>query len=479
MRAAGAGVILHEGPRPEPLATAGVEPGSRREPPAGGERSGPPPAAVQKLVIDGGVRLQGTVGVDGAKNAALPLLAATLLAEGPVTLTRVPDLSDVRNMLGLLAELGVAVERGAPGTLTTRVTDGSADSASHERVRRMRASVCVLGPLLARRGRAVVSLPGGCSIGVRPIDLHLKGLRALGARVRIENGYVEVAAPHLTGAEIYLAGAAGSTVTGTANVLTAAVLARGRTVIESAACEPEIADLCELLIAMGAKIRGAGTPRLVIEGVEHLDGATHACIGDRIEAGTFLLAGALTQGEVTVTGCRPDHLLALVDLLREAGADVGYGPDRIAVSAPLRPRPVDVTTLPFPGFPTDLQAQAMALLALTDGISVVTERIYPDRFHHVAELNRMGANIRKQGASAVIQGVPFLSGAPVEATDLRASACLVLAGLVARGTTEVHRLHHLDRGYGRLDAKLRSLGARLHRAPARGARETDRFDGAA
>jgi UDP-N-acetylglucosamine 1-carboxyvinyltransferase len=430
---------------------------------------------VEKLVIEGGVRLQGTVGVHGAKNAALPLLASTLLSNGRVILNNVPDLSDVRNMIDLLSTLGVDIKRRKDGAVSAKVTDDTIVLASHEQVRKMRASVCVLGPLVARRGHARVSLPGGCSIGVRPIDLHLKGLKALGAKIKIEGGYVEATAPRLQGAEIYLAGTSGSTVTGTANVLMAATLAKGTTVIEAAACEPEIEDLCDLLNSMGAKIRGGGTPRLIIEGVESLDGATHSTIGDRIEAGTFLVAGAITQGEVEVTGVRPDHLTAVTDILRGTGADVGYNAaeQRIWVSAPLRPTPVDVATLPYPGFPTDVQAQAMALLTLADGISVVSERIYPDRFHHVPELQRMGANIRKQGPAAVIQGVPYLSGAPVQATDLRASACLVLAGLVARGTTEVHRLHHLDRGYGNLEEKLRSLGARIERTAATGHRASD------
>lgn len=429
---------------------------------------------MDRFVIEGGVRLRGRVATDGAKNAALPLVAATLLADGPCTLEQVPDLSDVRTMLGLLEELGLAVRYKKSGEVTTRCTDAKPITASYERVRAMRASVCVLGPLVARRGAARVSLPGGCSIGVRPIDLHLKGLRALGAKIKVEAGYVEASAPRLRGAEIYLGGTAGSTVTGTANIVMAATLAQGRTVIENAACEPEVEDLCTFLTTMGAKIKGGGTPRIEVTGVEHLDGAKHRIIPDRIEAGTFLIAGAITQGEVEVTGARADHLAAVLDLLRQTGADIGVDGETIRCAAATRPQAVDVATLPYPGFPTDLQSQAMALLATADGISVVSERIYPDRFQHVAELNRMGAAIRKEGPCAVIQGVPYLSGAPVQATDLRASAGLVLAGLVGRGTTTVNRVDHIDRGYRAIEVKLAGLGARIRRETGGGTRASDR-----
>ncbi|MCI0340371.1 MAG: UDP-N-acetylglucosamine 1-carboxyvinyltransferase [Planctomycetales bacterium] len=429
---------------------------------------------MDRFIIEGGVRLRGKVSVSGAKNAALPILAATLLADGPCTLQDVPDLYDVRTMIGLLGELGVEAKRRKDGALVTRVVDASPVTASYERVRAMRASICVLGPLVARRGRAKVSMPGGCSIGVRPIDLHLKGLKALGARIPMEAGYVEAEAPRLRGAEIYLGGTAGSTVTGTANVVMAATLAEGRTVIENAACEPEVADLCDFLRAMGAKVKGGGTPRIEIQGVASLHGARHRVIPDRIEAGTFLVAGAITRGEVEVTGARAEHLGAVRDFLQATGAELAVRDGSIAVRASNRPRAVDVATLPYPGFPTDLQAQAMALLAVAEGISVVSERIYPDRFQHVAELNRMGANIRKEGPSAVIQGVLDLSGAPVQATDLRASAGLLLAGLVARGATEVNRVDHIDRGYERIEERLAALGARIVRKPYAGSRASDR-----
>ncbi|MCX5676306.1 MAG: UDP-N-acetylglucosamine 1-carboxyvinyltransferase, partial [Planctomycetota bacterium] len=327
----------------------------------------------------------------------------------------------------------------------------------------MRAGICVLGPLVARRGKAEVSLPGGCAIGDRPVDLHLKGLRALGARLDVRHGYVVGASKRLRGAEMYLGGPFGSSVTGTANVLMAAVLARGTTVIDCAACEPEVQDLARLLVKMGADIQGIGSPRLLIEGVERLSGAEHTVIPDRIEAGTFLVAAAATGGDVTVEGARWNDLFSLVHLLREAGAEVEHFDDTVHIRAPRRLRSVDVTTLPFPGFPTDLQAQTMAMLTVADGISVVTEKIYPDRFRHVAELTRMGAAIRKEGPAAVVHGPQKLSGAHVMASDLRASAALVIAALVAEGKTVIHRVYHLDRGYERLEKKLNRLGARIRR----------------
>jgi UDP-N-acetylglucosamine 1-carboxyvinyltransferase len=335
----------------------------------------------------------------------------------------------------------------------------------------MRGSVAVLGPLLARTGRAVVSQPGGCVIGVRPIDVHLKGLQALGARVKTEHGYVVAEAPPggLVGAEMYLGTAFGSSVLGTDNVMMAACLARGRTVIHGAACEPEVVDLADCLNQMGARIRGQGSPRLEIEGVERLGGASWRVIPDRIEAGTYLVAGAMCGGAVRVDGCRPDHLTVLLDRLAEASLPYQVGPDWVA-SMPYdtrdpdrRPRPTDVTTLPYPGFPTDLQAQWMALMTLADGVSVITEQIYPDRYMHLAELLRMGARIRRQATTAVVHGTPMLSGAQVTASDLRASAALVLAGLVARGTTEVHRVYHIDRGYERIEERLAGLGAAIER----------------
>ncbi len=416
------------------------------------------------MVITGGRPLEGTVRVAGSKNAALPIMAASLLAEGKMRLRNVPDLMDVRTMARLLEALGVRVERKGR-TLELEVRDEVPREAPYEIMRTMRAGICVLGPLLARRREARVSLPGGCNIGSRPVDLHVKGMQALGARVEVEHGYLECQAPRgLAGHEIYLGGAFGSTVLGTANVMMAASMARGTTVVECAACEPEVECLARCLVAMGADIRGIGTPRLEVTGVEKLAGVTFDVIPDRIEAGTLLMAGALTGGKVTVENARWQHLMAVVDKLDRMGVRVRRdGNGGIRVVGRKRFHPADVATMAFPGFPTDLQAQLMTLLCLADGISVVTEKVFPDRFMHVAELNRMGARIRKENNMAVIRGTRKLSGAPVMASDLRASAALVLAGLVAEGTTEVRRIYHLDRGYSRLDAKLRKLGGRIRR----------------
>jgi UDP-N-acetylglucosamine 1-carboxyvinyltransferase len=418
---------------------------------------------VDRIVIEGGVPLQGTVEVRGAKNAALPILFSTVLAERPCTVRKVPKLRDVDSALLILRELGMRCERNLDGSVHVEVEDPSPYTAPYEHVRTMRASVCALGPLLARRRRARVSLPGGCVFGVRPIDLHLKGLRALGARIEIRHGYIEAEAERLRGARIYLGGPFGSTVLGTANVMMAATLAQGTTVIESAACEPEIADLARFLNKMGARIEGVGTPTLTIEGVESLDGADHAIIPDRIEAGTLLIAGAITRGELIIKGADFAHLGAVVDALHRAGLYINAESGLIRITPNGTFRPVDIATLPYPGFPTDLQAQMMALLSLADGISVITEKVYPDRFIHVSELARMGANIRKEGPSAIVIGARALSGAPVMASDLRASASLVLAGLVAKGTTVVHRIYHLDRGYERIEERLRSVGAKIWR----------------
>jgi UDP-N-acetylglucosamine 1-carboxyvinyltransferase len=420
---------------------------------------------MDKLVIEGGRRLHGRVRVNGSKNDALPLLAATLLVEGKTRLHGVPHLSDIGMMVKILRELGAHVEHRPDGEVTVKVTDATRVEASYENVSTMRASVCVLGPLLARRGKAKVSLPGGCVIGVRPIDLHLKGFAALGAEIRTEHGYVIAEAKKgLRGGEIYLGGPFGSTVTGTANVLMAATLAKGTTVIENAACEPEVEDLARFLIACGAKIEGAGTHRLVVTGVESLQGAEHTVIPDRIEAGTFMCAAAMTRGDLVVENVRLDHLGALIDRLRATGATADRAEGGVRVTGPERIHPVDVTTLPYPGFPTDLQAQFMALLARAEGISVINEKIYPDRFMHVPELNRLGAQVRKEGAAAIIHGVKELHGAPVMASDLRASAALVLAGLAAKGTTEVRRVYHIDRGYERIEERLNRCGASIRRA---------------
>ncbi len=415
------------------------------------------------LVIQGGARLKGRVEISGAKNAALPIMAASLLADGPSTIRRVPDLADIRTMAALLGELGADVDRGEDGTTRIEVSDTSNSHARYDIVRKMRASVCVLGPLLARRGEARVSMPGGCAIGSRPIDLHLRGLRALGAEIELNQGDIVARAKRLKGDTIFLGGPFGSTVLGTANVMMAATLAEGRTVIESAACEPEISDLAEYLNMMGAKVSGGGTPRVIVDGVEALTGAEHEVCPDRIEAGTFLVAGALTNGELNISHCRLDHMLAVVQKLRETGTIVEPSNGGAVVASARRIEPADVTTQPYPGFPTDLQAQVMTLLAMGDGNSAITEKIFPDRFMHVPELMRMGANIRKEGPTAIVTGVKRLVGAPVMASDLRASAALVLAGLVAKGETTVRRVYHIDRGYERIERKLTAVGAQIER----------------
>jgi UDP-N-acetylglucosamine 1-carboxyvinyltransferase len=347
--------------------------------------------------------------------------------------------------------------------MRVEVRDESSSHAPYDRVRKMRASICVLGPMLAKRGFARVSMPGGCAIGARPVDLHLRGLRALGAEIHLESGDIVARTDRLRGEEIFLGGPFGSTVLGTVNVMLAAVLAEGTTVIESAACEPEIQDLAAYLGAAGAKISGAGTPRLVIEGVRELRGVEHTVIPDRIEAGTFMLASAVSNGEVRLRNVRLDHLMALVDKLREIGVQVETDNGGAVVSSARRLEPADVTTQPYPGFPTDLQAQLMTLLCLADGNSAITEKIFPDRFMHVAELLRMGADIRKEGPTAIVTGVRKLIGAPVMASDLRASAALVLAGVVAEGTTEIRRVYHIDRGYESIEDKFRNLGADIQR----------------
>ena len=413
-----------------------------------------------RLEIEGGVPLTGAVSASSAKNAALPALAAALLTAEPVVLENLPVLADVTTISQLLEQLGAefAVERD--GATRVRVARVKSHEAPYELVSTMRASVLVLGPLLARTGVARVALPGGCAIGLRPIDLHLKGLRRLGADIGIENGYVEARASRLKGCRISLDLV---TVTGTENLMMAAALAEGTTVIENAAREPEVVDLARLLQAMGATIEGAGTERIEIVGAAELGGCRHRIIPDRIETGTLLVAGAITGGDVTVTNAVPRHLGALLAKLEEAGAVLDVGEDRIRCRGPERPRPTDVITSPFPGFPTDMQAQLMTLLGLAEGLSRITETIFENRFMHAAELNRMGARIEIDGAMALVQGVPHYQGAPVMATDLRASASLVLAGLAARGRTEVSRVYHLDRGYERLEAKLQSLGARVGR----------------
>ncbi|MHC4716620.1 MAG: UDP-N-acetylglucosamine 1-carboxyvinyltransferase [Planctomycetota bacterium] len=428
--------------------------------------------------IQGGRRLSGRIAVDGSKNACLPLMAAALLTEQPVTLRGVPALADIRNMAGLLDVLGVEVE-GRHGTISLRSTDPSLTHAPYKIVSTMRASICVLGALVARRGRARVSMPGGCAFGARPVDLHLRGLEALGARIDLRSGDIVAEADRLTGATVFMGGPFGSTVLGTANVMCAATLARGRTTIESAACEPEVNDLAVMLNSMGARISGAGTPRIVIDGVDELGPADHTVMPDRIVAATWTIAAAITNGEVTLNDFPYDNLLAVVDRLTQIGVhveplDPDADPKRCTVKVTCERvlKPVMLTTQPYPGFPTDLQAQMMALLCLGQGNSIITEKIYPERFMHVAELTRMGAQLFRQGPTVMVQGVRGLIAAPVMASDLRGSACLVLAGLAAEGTTTVSRVYHLDRGYARMEETLNALGANIERFDARAAEET-------
>jgi UDP-N-acetylglucosamine 1-carboxyvinyltransferase len=416
--------------------------------------------------IRGGQALAGTVTTAGSKNAALPLLAATLLLDGPSQIRRVPQLKDVLTMRSLMEGLGCVVTDLDAQSWQVEWQQQGPTEAPYEIVRRMRASVAMLGPLLARRGRAQVSLPGGCVIGVRPIDLHLKGLAALGAKIKIEHGEVFAEAPAggLQGGQVYLASRWGSTVLGTANIMMAATLAKGTSVIDAAAPEPEIIALADFLNACGAKIKGAGGPRLVIEGVNELHGTEVVVPADRIEAGTLLLAGAATCGDVRVDACQPEHLAVLLDLFLQGGVPYEQGPDWVRVMPwQSRPRALDVSCRPYPGFPTDLQAQWLAFSTVAEGLAMVTDTVYPDRFMHVAELNRLGAHIRREGGTALVVGPARLSGAPVIASDLRASAALVISGLAAAGETIVRRVYHLDRGYENLEGKLRSLGGDVRR----------------
>ena len=418
---------------------------------------------MDKLRVSGGRALEGEVRISGAKNAALPILAAALLPTGPVRVGNVPHLHDVTTMIRLLGQLGagVTVHDGMEVEVDPRSTKEFV--APYDLVKTMRASVLVLGPLVARFGSADVSLPGGCAIGARPVNLHVEGLRRLGAEIEIEGGYIRARAGRLHGARIVLETV---TVTGTENLMMAACLAEGRTIIENAAREPEVVDLAGFLTAMGARIQGAGTDTLVIEGVERLGGCRYEVLPDRIEAGTYLVAGAITGGRVRAAGVRPEHLDAIIAKLREAGATVTVGAGWVEVEMNgRRPRAVDLRTAPYPAFPTDMQAQFAALDTIADGVGTVIETIFENRYMHMLELRRLGADIRIEGHTAVIHGVESLSGAPVMATDLRASASLVLAGLVASGTTEIQRIYHIDRGYERIEEKLRLLGADIRRVP--------------
>ena len=414
--------------------------------------------------IEGPIQLSGSIEVAGSKNSTLPVMAAMLLAPGTSTIPNAPDLSDIRSLETLLESLGARVWRDEGGLhIDSSVIDNPV--GDYEIVRKMRASICILGPLLARCGTVKVSMPGGCAIGDRPVDIHLRGVEALGAKIHLENGYIVAEAPAggLVGTQIFLGGPFGSTVLGTDNVMMAAALAKGTTIIESAACEPEVADLANCLNAMGAKISGIGSPRLVIEGVKELNPITYSVIGDRIEAGTFMVAAAITKSKLQINNCQLDHMLAVTDRFRQIGVAVENSNGGCEVSFDGSIRPADITTQPYPGFPTDLQAQFMALLSMADGNSVVTEKIYPDRFMHVAELNRMAASLRKEGPNVIVAGVDKLIAAPVMASDLRASAALVLAGMAAEGTTTVQRVYHIDRGYHRIEERLNAVGANIRR----------------
>ena len=414
---------------------------------------------MDELVITGGNRLRGEVQISGAKNSALPILASTILGGGECVITNVPRVVDVLTMGKLLSMLGVSVSHeGNRAVMRADVIHST--EAPYDLVKTMRASVLALGPLVARWGEAKVSLPGGCAIGSRPVNLHLAGLAKLGADISIEHGYITATAKRLKGARIFCDT---PTVTGTENLMMAASLAEGTTVLENAAKEPEIVDLADFLTKRGARIAGAGTDVITIEGVRELQGADHEVIPDRIEAGTYLAAAAMTKGDVTITHCRPAHMEAVLMKLREAGADVQVEKDRIRLTVPGKLKGIDMRTLPFPGFPTDMQAQMVAVMTLAEGTSVVTETVFESRFMHVEELRRMGADIRVEGNRLVVTGRQNLTGAPVMASDLRASAGLIVAGLAAEGVTEVQRVYHLDRGYERIEEKLRALGAVVER----------------
>lgn len=417
---------------------------------------------MDKILIQGGYTLEGEVRISGAKNAALPILISSLLTDGWNTYENVPDLVDIESTKRLLLELGAQVQT-EEGKVRVDAGGLCTDEAPYDLVRKMRASILVLGPLLARLKKARVSLPGGCAIGERPIDLHLKGLSLLGATIELKHGYVEASTDGLKGAEIYFDV---STVTGTENLMMAAVLAEGTTVLRNAALEPEVVALADVLNRMGAGVRGAGSSVITIEGVSSLHPVSVSIIPDRIEAGTFMIAAALTGGDITLLDCEPDHLEAVIHKLRLVGAEIHTGEKRIRVVGPDEIASVDIKTLSYPGFPTDLQAQFMVLMSLARGLSLISETIFENRFIHVSELKRMGADIKISGNAAMVKGVPVLSGAPLMASDLRASASLILAGLAAQGETEVNRVYHLDRGYENLERKLSDLGAAISRAPA-------------
>jgi UDP-N-acetylglucosamine 1-carboxyvinyltransferase len=417
---------------------------------------------MDKLIIEGGKPLKGEVRISGSKNATLPVLAATLLTDETCILRNVPRLLDTNTMIKLLKSLGKDIEWDKDKLII--MSNGKPNPvADYKLVSTMRGSICVLGPLLTKLGEAKVSLPGGCVIGVRPVDLHQKGIEALGAKVRTEGGYIIATAKKLKGARVYLAGASGPSVLGTANIMMAATLAEGETVIECAACEPEVEELANFLNEMGARIRGQGSPRIIIQGVKKLRGADYRMSFDRIEGGTFVLLAAMARSNFLIRDIDYSQLTALDDVLTNIGVQVQVEKNTVRVKSPKVLKPFSITTYPYPGFPTDLQAQYTAIMALTNGVSVIRDTVFPDRFMHIAELSRMGARIRREGGSAIIEGVKELSGAPVTASDLRASAALVMAGLVAKGKTEIRRVYHLDRGYENIDKKLIALGASIKR----------------
>lgn len=422
---------------------------------------------MEKFIVHGGSTLEGSVNISGSKNASLPILAAALLTREQCVIRRVPDVSDTNYMLQILQNLGAEVER-ASGNVVIKCEKLRSHEAPYDLVRKMRASVCVMGPLLARHNRASVSLPGGCVIGDRPIDLHLRGLEGLGAEARVEGGNVHLEARYgLTGKVIDMSGKHGATVLGTDNVMMAAVLAKGTTIITGAACEPEVVDLADFLNAMGAKISGAGTPRIEIEGVSELGGVEHTVIPDRIEAGTFMVAGAMAaKDSITLRRVVPDHLACVTEVLRRCGCKVETTKTTVTVHKAKNPVGANITTEPYPGFPTDMQAQMCSLFATTPGTSVVRDTIFPQRFMHASEMKRMGADISVDDGTAIIHGVERLSAAPVMASDLRASAALVLSALTAKGNTEISRVYHIDRGYEHIDEKLINLGAEIERLPA-------------
>jgi len=422
---------------------------------------------VDKLQIDGGVPLEGEVRISGAKNATLPILAAALLTEEPLTVGNVPHLQDVTTTIELLGRMGVSVTIDERMRIEVDASTLTECFAPYDLVKTMRASILVLGPLVAKFGRADVSLPGGCAIGARPVNIHVAGLQAMGADIQIEGGYIRARAARLKGARLVLDTV---TVTGTENLMMAATLAEGETVIENAAREPEVVDLASCLVAMGAKIQGAGTDKIVVQGVERLHGTTYEVLPDRIESGTYLVAGAITRGHVRIKNTRPDHLDAVLVKLQEAGARIGIGGSWVEIDMRgRRPRAVDVRTAPYPAFPTDMQAQFAALDTIAEGVGTIIETIFENRFMHMLEMRRLGAEIRLEGNTAIIRGVDRLKAAPVMATDLRASASLVLAGLVAEGRTDIERIYHIDRGYETIEEKLAQLGAQIKRVPSRAA----------